>query len=132
MLTEEVKEDISRVKTFFFATSSKKGEPNVVAVGMLKVIDDDTIWAVDNYMDKTLKNLQENPRASILVWSPDTKGAWQVKGDVTILNKGVEYEEAKRWAKSRRETLPAKNLLVFKVTDIFNVKAGADAGKRVA
>jgi len=131
MLTQEVKNDMDRMKTYAFCTSSAAGEPNVAAVGLLKRIDDETIWAVDNFMVKTLKNVKENPRASVLVWSPDTEGAWQVKCDVTVESEGEDYQAARKWAHEMKETLPAKNLLVLKVTDVYNVKPGPDAGKKV-
>ena len=131
MLTDEVKEDMGKIKVFPVATCSADGEPNMNMVGLLKVIDDGTVWLVDNFMDKTLANVKENPRASFVVWSADTKGAWQVKGDVNVVNSGEDYEKAQEWAHSIRDTLPAKNLLVMRVTEIYNVKSGPDAGKRI-
>ncbi len=131
MLTDEVKEDMGKIKVFPVATSSADGEPNMNMVGMLRVIDDETIWLVDNFMDKTLANIIENPRASFVVWSAETKGAWQVKGDVEVVSSGDDFEKAREWAHSVRETLPAKNLLVMKVSEIYNVKSGPDAGKRI-
>lgn len=131
MLTDKVKEDMKKMKVYALSTSSSSGEPNVNAVGMLKAVDDKTIWMVDNFMDKTLSNIQENPRAAFLVWNHETEGAWQVKGDVEIVDSGDDLEKAKEWAHSVRETLPAKNLLVLTVTEIYNVKGGPDAGKRV-
>lgn len=131
MLTQEVKDDMEKMGGYSVATSSSNGEPNVNVVKMLKVVDDNTVWLVDNYMNKTLANVKENPRASFLVWSSETKGAWQVKGDIKVLSSGEEYEKAKEWAHSVKETLPAKNVLRMTVTDIYNVRSGADAGKRV-
>ncbi len=131
MLTQDVKDDMGKIKAFPVATSSSGGEPNINVVGLLKIIDDQTIWMVDNFMDKTLSNLKERPRASFLVWNADTKGAWQVKGDVEIVSSGEDYQKAREWAHSLRDTLPAKNLLVMKVTEVYNVKSGPDAGKRI-
>jgi Predicted flavin-nucleotide-binding protein structurally related to pyridoxine 5''-phosphate oxidase len=114
------------------ATSSKDGIPNVVPLGMVILqADGETIWAVDNFMNKTLANVKENPKAAIVVFNPDGKESYQIKGSVTVENSGKDYEAAVKFAHEKRETLPAKNLLKIKITDIFYVSPGPNAGKRV-
>lgn len=124
-------EDFMKAKPYSFATSSLTGEPNVAAMGMVKIIDPSTIWIMDNYMKKTYSNILENPRGSILVHSAETKGSYQIKGDLEILNSGPVYDEAKQWAKGRNPKLPARNLVVFHITDVYDVQAGPNAGNRI-
>ena len=67
-LTEEMKKAFATVKTFPVATASKDGWPNVVPIGFVELIDDETIWIADNFMVKTLANIKENPKVSIYVY----------------------------------------------------------------
>ncbi len=130
-MNAEIKDVLSKTRPFAFATSSKDGVPNVVPVGMLLVKDDETIWVIDNYMDKTLANVKENPTASFYVWNPECPNSYQIKCDVCVENSGRDYEEAVAFAHSKKETYPAKNLLKLKVRDVFYVTPGPNAGKRV-
>ncbi|MDR0198790.1 MAG: pyridoxamine 5'-phosphate oxidase family protein [Methanomassiliicoccaceae archaeon] len=131
-LTSEIKNDMSKVKLFPFATSSRSGEPNVVPIGMLLLQDDDeTVWVIDNFMQKSLKNVTENPQASFYIWSPDTEGSYQVKGTVKIETSGKDYEFARDFAKNKKKELPAKTLLKMKITSVYSVKPGPTAGAKI-
>lgn len=130
-LTSDVKNVMSKVKVFSVATASKSGVPNVVPIGMLIPKDDETIWVIDNFMDKTLKNIEENPKVAFYAWDPESQDSYQIKCSATVVNSGADYEEAVRFAHSKKETLPAKNLLVLKVTDIFYTSPGPKAGKKI-
>lgn len=131
-LTEGMKECMKSMRTFPLATASRDGVPNVVPVGMLFPGEDGSIWIVDNYFGKTLANMQENPVASFYLWSPEYKdGCWQVKGTLTVEDSGPDYEKAVTIAHSRMETLPAKHLVKMRVTEVYSVAPGPDAGKKV-
>ena len=114
-----------------FATASKDGVPNVVPIGMIFMKEQDTFWIVDNFFDKTIKNLKENPHASFYIWHPKAEQSYQVKGDVVVENSGKDYEEAVAFAHSKGPNFPAKNLVKFKVTDVYYVTPGPNAGKKV-
>jgi hypothetical protein len=130
-LTEDMKESIANVRPLPFATASKDGIPNVIPIGMCKLVDDTTIWIVDNYFLKTRNNLEENPKASLYVWGEGSKGCFQIKGDVEIKTEGDEYDAAYAMAKEKGEKYPAKALIVMKITDVFECKGGPEAGKKL-
>lgn len=131
-LTDEMKECMKAMRVFSLATASKDGVPNVVPVGMLFPGEDGNIWIIDNYFDKTIGNLTENPVASFYLWSPEYKGGcWQVKGTVAVEDSGPDYEKAVTIARSRMEAAPAKHLVKMMITDVYSVAPGPDAGKKV-
>lgn len=131
-LTPEMMECMKTMRVFSVATASKDGVPNVVPVGMLFPGEDGKIWIIDNFFGKTLANMQENPRASFYLWSPEYKeGCWQVKGCLEVLDSGEDYEKAVTIAHSRMETAPAKHLIKMSVDEVFSVAPGPDAGKKV-
>ncbi|MFA6804829.1 MAG: pyridoxamine 5'-phosphate oxidase family protein [Candidatus Methanomethylophilaceae archaeon] len=130
-MPSEVKEVLSKTKPYAFATASASGMPNVVPVGMLIPKDDETLWLVDNYLNKTLANVKENPHASIYVWNPECPNSYQIKCSVAVENSGKDYEDAVAFAHSKKETFPAKNLLKLKVEEIYYVTPGPNAGKKI-
>lgn len=130
-LNDEVKSVFSKVKLFPVATASKKGIPNVTPISFVQLIGDDTIWIGDNFMVKTLANLKENPYLSVYVYDPDVKKCFQIKGTVEIKTSGADFEKMKATIKAKNEKLPAKSLLVVKITDVFDCMHGATAGKKI-
>ena len=112
-MTPEMAEIFRSTKTFMLATASKSGVPNVAPMGMVILQDDlETIWIVDNYMNKTLANMQENPIAAISIVQPGTPPvSYEFKGKGTIENSGADYEKAVAFAHSKSDKYPAKNLI---------------------
>jgi predicted pyridoxine 5'-phosphate oxidase superfamily flavin-nucleotide-binding protein len=130
-LTEEMKAVFAKNKIFPVATASKRGIPNVVPIANVQLANESTIWIGDNYMHKTLENARENPHAAIHFWDPDTKKCFQVKGDVKVLTSGDDYEKMKKMIKAKKETYPAKSLLVLSIREVFECTPGETAGKKV-
>lgn len=131
-LTNQMIECLKAQGVVPLATASKKGTPNVVPVGMIFPGEDGKIWIIDNFMNKTIKNIEENPVVSFYLWSPNYKdGCWQVKGKVEIVKSGTDYEKAVTIAHSKMEAAPAKALLKMDICAIYTVAPGPDAGKKV-
>ena len=130
-LNPEMKEAFSKMKVFPVATASKDGMPNVVPLAMVELHSDDTIWITDNFMNKTLSNLRVNPKIAIYVWGPEIKGCFQIKGVTAIKNSGPEYEEMKAKINRKNPALPARSLVIVKITEIFECKPGPAAGAKI-
>jgi len=71
-----------------FATCDLWGKPNVIAVSFCRVVDKDKILVTDNFMNKTRKNLLENNKVAISVWSNDGNEGYQFKGRTDYLTSG--------------------------------------------
>lgn len=130
-LTEEMKKAFRTMKAFPVATASKDGWPNVVPIGFVELVDDETIWIADNFMKKTLANVQENPKVSIYVWGAETKGCFQVKGDVVVKTEGPEFEKMQFTVRSKMAKAPAKSLLIMKIREIYECAPGPRAGEQI-
>ncbi len=120
-------------------TCSKAGVPNTVPLGVGRFVDDETLVVVDNYLLKTRKNLKENPMAAVSFWVSEekdgkviTKEGYQMKGAATIQASGPLFDQMKAETKAIRADFPVKAIVLIKVQEIYDVKAGADAGKRIA
>jgi predicted pyridoxine 5'-phosphate oxidase superfamily flavin-nucleotide-binding protein len=130
-LTAEMKEAFSKMKIFPVATASKDGTPNVIPLGIVELVDEETIWITDNFMNKTLSNLRVNPKIAIYIWGPEIKGCFQIKGVTSIKNSGKEYDEMKAKINVKNPALPARSLVIVKITEVFECKPGPTAGARI-
>lgn len=131
MLNAEIKETFGKVKLFPIATASKAGVPNVAPIAFVQLVADDTIWLADNFMNKTLANVKENPHIALYIYDTDSKKCFQVKGKVEVKTSGADYEKMKAMVHAKKPDLPAKSLLVMKVTEAFSCAPGPGAGKKV-
>jgi uncharacterized protein len=130
-LNPEMKETFSKIKVFPVSTASRSGVPNVSLIAFVQLISDDTIWLADNYMKKTIANLMENPQAAISVWDQESRKCFQIKGSVTIKTSGPDYEKMKKMVHDKKPELPAKSLVILKITEVYSCVPGPDAGKKL-
>lgn len=128
-VTDEIKAALAGTKLVFIATASKKGIPNAVPVGAFKLLDDETMLISDQFFNKTLANLKENPVVAVTFWGE--KGGYQIKGTVTIHTNDEIFVKDAAWVKELKPNLVAKSAMVVKITDVFQVKPGPDAGKKI-
>jgi uncharacterized protein len=128
-LTDEIKESLAGTKTVFLATSSKNSTPNAVPIGAFKLLDEGTLLISDQFFNKTLQNIKENPKVAISWWGE--KGGFQIKGSVTIHTNDDVFRQDLAWMKEIRPTLTPKSAVIMKITEVYNIKPGAEAGKKI-
>ena len=128
-LTDEIKESLAAAKVAFFATAAKDRTPNVVPIAAFKVLDDGALLISDQFFNKTLANMKENPKASLSWWGD--KGGFQIKGTVTIHTDGEIWRQDVAWMKELRPTLKPKGAIVLNITDVFSVVPGREPGKKI-
>jgi len=133
-MNQRMKEIFEKQEIVVLATATKNGAPNVVPITAKKILDDETILVSDQFFNKTLANLKENPQASITIW--DNLEGYQIKGAVAIETSGPRFEETAQWieemGKSLNLPLKSKGAMIVKITEIYNVSPGPDAGAKVA
>jgi predicted pyridoxine 5'-phosphate oxidase superfamily flavin-nucleotide-binding protein len=128
-VTEEIKESLKGTKIAYLATAAKDGTPNVVPIAALKFLDDETLLISDQYFHKTLNNLKENPKIALTWWGD--KGGFQIKADITIHTDDEIFRQNVEWVRSIKETLNPKSAIVAKIKDVYIVKSGPNAGKKI-
>ena len=131
MLTPAMQDAIERAELIPFATASLDGIANVAPIKFIWVAAADTLWIADNYLDKTLANLRENPRAALYVWSADPKLCVQIKGDIVIHTAGEAYETMKTQARAEKPDIPARSLVELRIREIYQCLPGDGPGRRL-
>jgi len=128
-LTAEVKEALTGVKLLYLATASKDHTPNVVPIGAFKLLDDETMLISDQFFKKTLQNMKDNPKLALAFWGD--KGGFQIKGTITLHANDDIFKKDVEWMKELRPNLTPKTAVVLKITEVYIIKAGPDAGKKL-
>lgn len=116
------------------ATATPEGQPNAAPVGMMKVIDDETVYVSDQFFKKTLANLKANAKVSLAFWNNDA--AYQLHGTARYIDEGDEFSELKEWADAKFAAkgmpITAKGGCFVTVDAVYTSKPGPTAGDRIA
>lgn len=127
-----------RVKNLFekqdlvaFGTADKEGSPNVVSIFWKRILNEETILLIDNFMKASKSNVLENNRVCISFWDQETEEAYKVKGIGKYHTKGPIYDEGKRFIQSKQPNRVPKGVVEVKVTEIYTITPGPEAGKRL-
>jgi uncharacterized protein len=128
-MTKEMMEAVEK-DLVFVATATKDGVPNVVPIGFARPLDDETILIADNYMNKTRKNLEKNPKISI-VTKDAMKCPYQFKGTVEIFESGKYFDTVTEWGQNAMTKLTPKAAILMKVEEIYSIQPGPEAGKKI-
>ena len=110
------------------ATASKDGTPNVGPKGSLHVVDDGTLAYAEAMGEKTLRNLQENPKVAVMVVDREKMDGYQVKGTAELLTSGDLFEQVARRQEERKRPRP-RQVVRIKAEEIYSVKPGLTAQK---
>ncbi len=130
-LSAALKKAIEKAELYPLATASESGLPNVVPIKFVLIENDDQLWLVDNFMVKTLHNLQQNPLVALNVLIPEDNISIQIKGKAYIVTEGEMYQRMRETVLKVKPDAPAKSLIVMDITEIFDCWPGDTLGQRL-
>lgn len=109
----------NREGPIIFATVSKEGNPNVIYVTNVKMLNGQSIVIADNFFQKTRANIFSGSRGAILYLSKEGK-SFQLKGTIEYFKNGEIYKDMRQWADPQYPRVAAT---VLKVEEAY---AGSD------
>src|SRR5512136_772284 len=112
------------------ATAGKDGTPNIGPKGSMYVFDDETLTYSEGTGQKTLKNLQQNPKVAVMVVDREKTDGYQVKGTAELLSSGDFFEQVAKKQKERKMPRPKSDVKI-RIEEIYSVKPGM-TGKKIA
>lgn len=127
-INNEMKELLSS-NMWVLATADSKGVPNAVPIHFTKVLTDDKLMLVDNFMKKTIANIKVNSQVSVSVWLKDT--GYQFKGTATIEKTGTNFDAGVEMVKKANPQGNPKGVVIVKVDSIYITSPGLQAGDKV-
>jgi predicted pyridoxine 5'-phosphate oxidase superfamily flavin-nucleotide-binding protein len=120
-------------KQGWVATAAKDGTPNVSIKGSLRQLDDEHLVFADIYSLKTRKNLQENPKAAVMVYEDGSRRGFMIKGSTEQLSSGPLYDQMVEGMKKAMPQLPPPKYVVrVTVESVFDQSAGPNGGRQLA
>ena len=129
-IPQEIKQFFDQVPVMALSTVDEKGIPNVSAIASKIIIDDETIWTIDTFHNKTLHNIEQNGNVAIALWK-DSVG-YQIKGKATHYTKGELFEEGKKWILTLKPQKIVKGVIEIKITDLYYLTPNYElAGKNI-
>ena len=79
MVTEEMIPAMQGIIPATLATSSKAGIPNVGFISQVFYVDESHVALSFQFFNKTVRNVRENPRASVRIYHPETFNSWDLE-----------------------------------------------------
>ncbi len=131
IIPNEVKNLFEKQLLVAFGTADKQRNPNVVPIFWKKILGDEAILLVDNFMKMSKKNLSENSSVCISFWDPETEEAYKIKGEATYHTEGKIYEEGKKFIQSKNPERIPKGVVEVKLKEIYTIKPDSNAGKKL-
>ncbi len=127
-IATEVQTALLQAEGKALATYSAESGINVVPVSSVKVVDDKVVL-VNYFFGQTVKNVEENPEVALTFWSG--LAGYRLKAKAEHQTEGEVFDLVTSWIK---ETIPSRvvrGVLVLEPTALYDISAGAGAGKRV-
>lgn len=97
-------------------TVDRKGLPNSIYVSCVNLFGDDRVVIANNYFNKTLRNIQDGSRGSLLFLTSERK-SFQVKGRIEYYESGEIYEDMKKWNPTKH---PGHAAAAIKVEEVYS------------
>jgi len=120
-------------KQGWVATASRDGTPNVSIKGSLRLLDEEHLVFADINSRKTRKNLEENPRAAVMVYEDASRRGYMIRGTTERFASGPLYDQTAAGIKKVMPQLPAPQYVVrITVESVWDQSAGPGGGKQLA
>ena len=128
IITEELQESMQGVVPSTLVTCSKDGMPNTNYISQVYYVDEEHVALSHQFFSKSIRNINENPQASVSVVHPESFQMWRI--DLLFERKETEgplYEqmslqlEAIASMTGMEDVFQLQSAYVFKVLDIQKV-----------
>lgn len=98
------------------ATVMENGNPNIIGVACVKVVGKNQILITDNYMNQTVKDIQNNPRVALAVWNKKWEG-YKLIGTAEYFDQGKWLDRVR--VLPQNKDMPAKGAILVTVNRII-------------
>lgn len=129
-LTQEMK-DMILAQQCFHATVSKDGIPNNAPKRSTRVFDDETLIYSEGTGGTTLRNVLDGSKISVAVVDREILDGYKFLGTPEVFTDGPVYERSAELSLKAGMPKPKAVILVH-IDEIFSLKPGPMAGKKIA
>ena len=133
ILPDEIKPAMQGVIPSHVVTCSGDGTPNASAISQVYYVDPDHVALSHQFFNKTVRNVQENPRALVWVISPETFDAWDLAVEFDHSEtSGPIFEKLDMQIEAIASMVGLKGIFKLRSADIYRVTSVTkNVGERV-
>lgn len=133
ILPDEIKPAMQGVIPSHVVTCSSDGRPNASAISQVYYVDPDHVALSHQFFNKTVRNVQENPRALVWVISPETFDAWDLELDFDHAEtSGPVFEALDMQIEAIASIVGLKGIFKLRSADIYRVvSVTKNVGERI-
>lgn len=129
-LTQEMK-DMVMGHQCFLATVSKEGMPNNAPKRSTRVLDDATLIFNEGVGGTTYRNILDGSKVAVAVVNREVMDGYRFVGTPEVITEGELYEKSAELSIKAGMPKP-KAVILIHVEEIYSLKPGPLAGKRIA
>ena len=129
-LTHEMKEMIL-TQQCFLATVSPQGVPNNAPKRSTRVFDEETLIFNEGTGGATYRNILDGSKVAVAVVNREILDGYRFLGTPEVLTSGDIYEKAAEASLKANMPKPKAAILIH-IDEIFSLKPGPGAGKKIA
>jgi|SRR5215204_3473666 len=119
LITDDIKEFVSRTKLGFIATVCPDSTPNLSPKGTTIAWDDHHLAFADIHSPGTIDNIKSNPAIEINIVDVFTRKGFRFKGTGEIFSEGDTFEKILSYYRDKGTKHPIKNIVLVKVDRIL-------------
>lgn len=128
IITDDIKEFVSRVRLGFAATVCPDNTPNLSPKGTTIVWDKHHLAFADIHSPGTIENLKTNPAIEINVVDVFTRKGFRFKGRGQILSDGDTFNQILSYYRDGGTNHQIQNIVLVKVNRILQIHSPAYFG----
>src|ERR1051326_1784208 len=124
MITEEMKPCLQGMFPSTIITCAKDGTPNATVISQVYYVDELHIALSFQFFSKTIKNVRENPHASVTILHPHTCENWTL--DIEYIRSETEgpvFETMDMQLEAIASMTGMSGIFKLKAADIYRVKS---------
>lgn len=129
-LTQEMK-DMIMSQQCFHATVNKDGIPNNAPKRSTRVLDDSTLIFNEGVGGNTYRNILDGSKVAVAVVDREKLDGYRFVGTPEVITEGELYEKSAEMSLKAGMPKP-KAVILIHIEEIYSLKPGPMAGKRIA
>lgn len=121
LLTQEIKDFVSKAKLGFIATVCPDGSPNLSPKGTTIVWDEDHLVFADIHSPGTTQNLLRNPAIEVNVVDVFVRKGYRVKGTAKVFSEGEIFNAVISFYGEAASKYKINNIILIKVNRVLPI-----------
>ncbi len=130
-IPEKVRRLFEKQSLVAFGTASRNCEPNVVPIFWKIIMGEETILLIDNFMKKSKLNVLDNEKVCVSFWDSETEEAYKILGTGKYHAGGPVFKDGERFIQAKKPGRKIKGVIEIRVTEIYEITPGENAGNRI-